>query len=292
MAELKLPTISVVTATFNRDTYLDVAMRSVIEQDYPSIEYVVVDGGSKDKTVEIIRSHADRLAWWCSEPDAGHSDALNKGFARTTGDVMAWLNSDDMYTPWAFQIVGEIFATFPQIEWLTTLFPILWDARGRATHCKRVEGYSRAGFRRGENFPRPGALCTAWIQQESTFWRRSLWEKAGSKIDTTFQIAGDFELWARFFDHAELYGVTTPIGGFRIHGDQLTQQQTEHVHEICAAALRRCGGRPYGAFKTKLFRSRLGRHAPASVRRAFGVQHSKKIVTRNGSGGWLIKTTD
>ena len=82
---------------------------------------------------------------------------------------MAWLNSDDKYTPWAFQVVGEIFAALPQVQWLTTLFPILWDVRGRAMHCKRVEGFSRAGFLRGEHFPRPGSLSSGWIQQESTF---------------------------------------------------------------------------------------------------------------------------
>src|SRR3954463_8153147 len=149
-----LPTISVVTATLNRANYLEEAMRSVLEQDYPRVEYVVVDGGSTEGSVELIRRYEHRLAWWCSERDEGHFDALNKGFARTSGEVMAWLNSDDKYTPWAFHVVGEIFATFPQVQWLTTLFPIIWDSRGLATRCKYTPGFSKQGFLRGEYLPR------------------------------------------------------------------------------------------------------------------------------------------
>jgi len=292
-AAADLPTISVVTATLNRANYLEEAMRSVLEQDYPSIEYVVVDGGSTDGSVELIGRYEHRLAWWCSERDEGHFDALNKGFARTTGEVMAWLNSDDKYTPWAFQVIGEIFAALPQVQWLTTLFPILWDARGRAMHCKRVEGYSREGFRRGEYFPRPGSLSSGWIQQESTFWRRSLWDRAGGRVDASLRVAGDFELWARFFDHADLYGVTTPIGGFRIHGEQFTQKQIDRINEVCHDTLRRHGGRPHGPLTTKLFRSRLGRYVPATVKRLIGVQHRKPIVTYDGArGAWVTKVVD
>ena len=291
MATANLPRISVVTATLNRANYLEEAMRSVLDQGYPDLEYVVVDGGSTDGSVALIEKYAGRLKWWVSEKDAGHFDALNKGFARTTGEVMAWLNSDDKYTPWAFDVVGEIFAQFPRVQWLTTLFPILWDARGRATHCRQVEGYSREGFLRGENFPRPGSLNNGWIQQESTFWRRSLWEKAGGRVDDSLRVAGDFELWARFFEHADLYGVTTPIGGFRIHGEQFTQKQIDRINEVCLETLNRHGGRPHGPLKTKLLKSRFGRYVPATARRMLGAQHPKKIITHaTGDGGWVAKT--
>src|SRR5215212_7784658 len=115
------PRISIVTPSFNQGRFLRETMQSVLGQGYPNLEYVVIDGGSTDESVDIIRGHEQQLAAWVSEKDAGQYDAINKGFARTSGEVMAWLNSDDKYTPWALPVVGEIFAQLPEVKWLTTL---------------------------------------------------------------------------------------------------------------------------------------------------------------------------
>jgi glycosyltransferase involved in cell wall biosynthesis len=288
-----LPKISVVTATLNRAGFLEDTIRSVLDQDYPNLEYVIIDGGSTDGSFDIIRKYESRLAYWVSEKDAGHFDALQKGFARTSGDVMAFINSDDKFCPWAFSVVGEIFAKFPQIEWLTTLFPIIWDAKGRATHCRSTEGFSKQGFFRGQYLPgNNGAYATHWIQQESTFWRRSLWEKAGGKVDIGMRVGGDFELWARFFEHADLYAVSTPLGGFRIHGDQFTALQLEKYMKVCTDVLAKHGGKPHGAPTTALAKGRLGRYLPKKARRLLGLDHPKKIVVHQGGGvGWTIKET-
>lgn len=286
----ELPRISVVTACLNRANFLEDAMRSVLDQDYAGgVDYAVVDGGSTDGSVDIIRKYENRLAYWVSEKDNGHFHALNKGFAKTAGEVMAWLNSDDKYTPWAFDVVGEVFAQFPEVQWLTTLFPIIWDARGRATRCRYTPGFSRAGFMRGHYLPRPNAYAPYWIQQESTFWRRSLWEKAGGRVDDSIRIAGDFELWARFFEHAELYGVATPIGGFRVHGDQLSTQHLEKYVKLCVDILTRHGGRPHGKVATKVMKSRIGRYLPRSAKRLLDLDHPTKTIEHKGPGvGWVI----
>src|SRR5215212_2689652 len=102
-----LPKVSIITPSFNQGQFLEASMLSVLEQDYPNIEYIIVDGGSKDESVEIIKKYQEHFVWWVSEKDKGHADALNKGFSHATGDILAWLNSDDVYFP---QAVSEAAA--------------------------------------------------------------------------------------------------------------------------------------------------------------------------------------
>ena len=274
-----MPKISIVTPSFNQGRFLAETMDSVLGQRYPNLEYVVVDGGSTDDSSAIIRSREKELAWWVSEKDAGQYDAINKGFARTSGEVMAWLNSDDKYTPWALRVVGEVFAQLPEVQWVTTLLPLHWDERGLPTRCKPAHGYSREGFFRGHHLPRQGEWHKAFIQQESTFWRRSLWDKAGGRIDSSLQLAGDFELWAKFFQHADLYGIPLPLGGFRMHGDQKTAHRMEAYLKEAEAVLARHGGR---------VESMPDPNPPSTWwRRAFGSNPSYKICVNRG-GRWTV----
>lgn len=237
-------TISIVTPSFNQAEFLGETIDSVLSQHDTSLEYVIVDGGSTDGSVDIIRRHAAQLAHWTSEADKGLYDALNKGFAKTTGEIMAWINSDDKYTPWTFSIVREIFVKFPEVEWLTTIMPLSWNTQGQATSVNFSGGFNRASFLKGGNLPTAGSYGRRFIQQESTFWRRSLWERAGGRLDTSLQLAADFELWARFYRHGDLYGVAAPLGGFRSHGNQKSVLQATQYMDEAESVLARYGGQP------------------------------------------------
>jgi len=283
--------VSIVTPSYNQGRFLEETLRSVLDQDYAPLEYVVMDGGSTDESAEILRRHGDRLAYWCSERDGGQYHAINKGFTHTTGEVMGWLNSDDKHTPWSLSIVAEIFESFPEIEWLTTLYPLRWDTRGRAVRCSRRDGFSSEAFKAGENLPTGAWYAPGWLQQESTFWRRSLWERAGGKLETNWKIAADFELWLRFFRHAELYAVDTPLAGFRQHGDQKTNQLKSEYQEEAVRILRESGGVTPGYVKSSL-RSVAARCCPDLLRpltAGVGLLHPCKLcLRRRDESGWRI----
>ncbi|HSI87045.1 MAG: glycosyltransferase family 2 protein [Candidatus Methylacidiphilales bacterium] len=208
--------ISIVTPSYNQADYLQATFDSVFQQPGP-IEYVVVDGGSKDHSKAVIERNADRIAWWCSEKDKGQYDAINKGFSKTTGEVMAWLNSSDMYLPWTLQVVREIFEQYPQVDWISsTMKTCISDGTGFAG-MQKVAGFSRRALWAGRHGSRTNR---SFIQQESCFWRRSLWEKIGGSIPLTYRHAADMHLWALFFEHSPLTGVDAPLAAFRFHGDQ------------------------------------------------------------------------
>jgi glycosyltransferase involved in cell wall biosynthesis len=238
------PLISIVTPSLNQGQFLEEAMGSVLKQGYPRLEYVVVDGGSSDGSVEIIEKYQDHLVYWVSEADQGQYHAINKGFAHTSGEIMAWLNSDDKFMPSAFSIVADIFSSYPEVEWITTIHPLTWNIKGQAVAVDFTGGFHPQAFYKGSNLPAKGSFGRRWIQQESTFWRRSLWERAGGQLDPTFKLAADFELWARFFQHANLYGVSALLGGFRAHGNQKSMEFRQAYMAEAEMILRRYGQWP------------------------------------------------
>jgi glycosyltransferase involved in cell wall biosynthesis len=220
------PRISIVTPCLNGAAHLEAAMDSVLSQGYPDLEYVVVDGGSTDGSVDIIQKHAAHLAGWVSESDRGHSHALNKGFTKTTGEIMGWLNHDDLLLPGALRLLASVFGSFPEIEWLTAQ-PGHVDPEGAVVGAYPPRLWSRLGFLTGD-------YC--WIQQESTYWRRGLWDRAGGYVSEDYAMAADFELWMRFFRHARLQSTYGLVGAFRFREGQRTRTSME-VYEREARAV-------------------------------------------------------
>jgi glycosyltransferase involved in cell wall biosynthesis len=227
------PKISIITPNYNQGQYLEETILSVIGQNYPNLEYIIIDGGSTDNSVEIIKKYEKHLAYWVSEKDNGMYEAIQKGFDRSTGEIMAWINSDDKYHMGAFSIVAEVFSNFQEISWLTGI-PTIWDKYGRCVKVNLSQLWSKY-----EMYAKHYLDKQNWIQQESTFWRRSLWKQSGARLDTSLKLAGDFELWLRFFRYAQLYTVEALLGGFRIHHKQLSIAQHKQYLEEANLALYR-----------------------------------------------------
>lgn len=217
-----LPKISVITPSFNQAQYIAETIESVLSQDYPHLEYIVIDGGSTDGSAEIIRRHDSRLADWISEPDRGQAHAINKGFARCTGDLVAWLNSDDVYLPGALRAVGEAYAANSG-RIIAGAVINHWEESGREqVILQRLEMSRMLRFWSRE---------WSW-HQPGIFFPRAALAKAGS-LDETMHYCMDYDLVLRLLPQSEVFAFDQPLVRFRIHdsakggGDNFDQFLTE-----------------------------------------------------------------
>jgi len=262
--------ISIVTPAFNSGTSIERTIQSVLNQNYPDLEYIIIDGGSSDNTVDVIKKYEHKLHYWLSESDSGMYEALEKGFAQSTGDIFGWLNSDDMHSSWTLSRVNEIFQNLPQVDWITTLFPQIRNPQGDIVETLTIPGYDKRAFFRGE-YSAVSPFALDQIQQESTFWRQPLWEKAGSRMDKSLKLAGDFELWARFYQYADLVGIRTPIGSIVNHPQQMTKLNREQRLEEERTVLKNYSANLHTPVSATIRRYTTG--LPARL---------KRIVTRSG----------
>lgn len=200
------PLVSIVTPSFNQARYIETTIRSVLEQEYPSIEYMAIDGGSTDGSVDLIQRYADRLAWWVSEKDQGQTDALNKGFSQAKGEIFAWLNSDDTYEPGAVAAAVKYLSDHPEIGMVYADTNFI-DEKGRVIGSFPAAQTDYRRLRQGY----------VHIPQQAAFFRADLWRQVGP-LDPDFYFAMDYDLWvrlAKLAPFAYLPGQTW--ANFRLH---------------------------------------------------------------------------
>ena len=209
------PRITIVTPSFNQRRYLEQTILSVLNQNYPNLEYIIIDGGSTDGSLEIIRKYEHYLAFWTSGADEGQSAALAAGFRRATGEIFAWINSDDVYPQSVLRKVGEIMHREKQVDVCYGNMHVL-DEEGQIVAERRLIDYPgwllRLGFRYGG----------LGIYQPASFWRRSLYESVGGLNPSLF-FCMDNDLFIRFvLSDGKFRFVRAPLYGFRIHPDSKT----------------------------------------------------------------------
>jgi glycosyltransferase involved in cell wall biosynthesis len=227
-----LPLVSIVTPSFNQARFLEATMQSVFSQDYPRIEYSVVDGGSTDGTVEIIKKYEGRLAWWVSEQDKGQTDAINKGFARANGEILAWLNSDDTYEPGAVSAAVDYLQEHPEVG-------MVYGDCNFINESGRVIGK----FNSAQTDYRLLRQGYVHIPQQTMFFRADLWREVGP-LDTSFYFAMDYDLWTRIAARSEIKYVPQTWANFRLH----TSGKTIIADDRCWPEMIRVHYRDGGSF--------------------------------------------
>jgi glycosyltransferase involved in cell wall biosynthesis len=199
------------------EKYIESTILSVVSQHYPNLEYIIIDGGSSDTTLEIIERYRKYITLVITEHDNGMYDAIARGFAASTGEIMAWLNADDIYLPATLFTIAQIFSENAEIQWLCGM-PAFLNSAGQLVQisnypCAKTRKDIANGWFRKEIYN--------YLQQEGMFWRKSLYEKSGG-LNQNYHYAGDFELWMRFALHAELVTAAMPFAAFRRRADSIS----------------------------------------------------------------------
>jgi glycosyltransferase involved in cell wall biosynthesis len=213
---LPWPRISIVTATFNQVPFVEATIRSILLQGYLDLEYFIIDGGSTDGSVEIIRKYEPWLTYWVSEPDRGQSHAINKGFARCTGQILNWINSDDRLLPVALLAIATAAAEYPAAPAFVGSGRVV-DAGGNLLGIDRPKGLRRQDF---ADWAKNG------IQQPACFFRKDILDQFGGGVDEDLFICFDVDLWLRLSRAGDFVSVGQIIAEITLHPDAKTQRSS------------------------------------------------------------------
>lgn len=270
------PRITIVTPSFNQGRFLARTIQSVLAQEYENLEYIIVDGGSTDESSEILRRHANRLTYWISEPDHGQADAIMKGFRMSTGDIMAWLNSDDLLMPNSLATVATYFAQSNDTQMVYGDSIVIDEHDQLLGIVEQIPARFETLFYGGHI-----------INQEAVFWRRELYEKVGG-LNNALQYALDYDLWVRMARHTKPYHVPTILSAFRLHQPQKSGRMECYnleKHAIQRELRQRLGeGKLAFALKSLLWRTFMSLNRQASR-----IKHrSAALIQRNH----LVKISD
>ena len=239
------PLVSIITPSYNQSRFLEQTMRSVLEQNYPNIEYIVMDGASTDGSLEIIQRYQHKLSYWESVPDKGQTDAINKGFARATGDILAWLNSDDLLLPGALSAAVKQLQSHPEVGMVygDTIFV-------------NADGEKIGKFAAAQTDLHRLQSGYVHIPQQASFFRADLWRKVGP-LDPTFYFAMDYDLWVRLARLAPLLYVPELWACFRLHGDTKTISEDDRCWPDMLRVHYRDGGKKFSPIVAKYYIRKL-----------------------------------
>lgn len=200
------PKISIVTPSYNQGMFLEETIKSVLGQKYPNLEYIIIDGCSKDNSVAIIKKYENMITYWTSEPDKGQADAINKGFLRSSGEIMAWLNSDDLLLPNSLNTIAKEFLKRPRID-------VLYGDRFIIDSKTNIRAFTIARPIKGDSL---NYFCT--VPQETVFWRREMWKKLDFGLDDKLRFCMDYDFFIRLkLKKARFYHIPKFIGSYRFH---------------------------------------------------------------------------
>lgn len=242
-----LPSISLVTPSFNQGSFIGETIKSVLTQQYPHLQYLIQDAGSTDQTSEILCTFPSHAFDKFIERDRGQADAINRGFSRSDGEIMAWLNSDDLLLPGALHLVGEYFQHHPEVDVVYGNRFII-DSVGNEVGRWVLPGHD-ANVLRGIDY----------VPQETLFWRRRVWDQVGGRVDDTLNFALDWDLLLRFCDAgAKFAHLPILFGAFRVHESQKTNvlfrtSGHEEIRLLCRRFSGSLSQRFFRAFQHALF---------------------------------------